>query len=332
MAHASSTPLLSCLPSRVPARRVSHRAADRADAGEAGRRAARRRCVPLRAEVGRLPRHRVSRRRATSFIQSRDLRPLDRYFPELHDVAARAVCPTGCVVDGEIVIATPRRARLRCAAAAAASGGVARREAGAARRRRRSSRSICWPSTAATCATRRRTSAARCSSELLASVAAADPPDADDARSRAGRRVARAVRRRRPRRRDRQAGGRRLPARQARDDQDQARAHRRLRRRRLPLAQERPGELVGSLLLGLYDEPGRAAARRRDVVVHDGDAQARWRRSWRRCASDALDDIRGASGRRRRSGDGSACPAGRAAGAPARICRGSRCGSSACAR
>src|SRR4051812_13203598 len=40
------------------------------------------------------------------FIQSRDLRPLDRYFPDLHDALA-ARLPAGCVVDGEIVIATP---------------------------------------------------------------------------------------------------------------------------------------------------------------------------------------------------------------------------------
>src|SRR5438876_4711304 len=40
------------------------------------------------------------------FIQSRDLRPLDRYFPELH-AALLADLPDGCVVDGEIVIATP---------------------------------------------------------------------------------------------------------------------------------------------------------------------------------------------------------------------------------
>src|SRR5207245_7878609 len=40
------------------------------------------------------------------FIQSRDLRPLDRYFPELH-AALLAGLPDGCVVDGEIVIATP---------------------------------------------------------------------------------------------------------------------------------------------------------------------------------------------------------------------------------
>ena len=41
------------------------------------------------------------------FIQSRDLRPLDRYFPELHD-AFLAQLPKDCVLDGEIVITTPR--------------------------------------------------------------------------------------------------------------------------------------------------------------------------------------------------------------------------------
>jgi ATP-dependent DNA ligase len=41
-----------------------------------------------------------------AYIQSRDLRPLDRYFPELHDACVSSL-PDGCVVDGEIVIATP---------------------------------------------------------------------------------------------------------------------------------------------------------------------------------------------------------------------------------
>jgi ATP-dependent DNA ligase len=41
------------------------------------------------------------------YIQSRDLRPLDRYFPDLHTVLADRL-PAGCVLDGEIVIATPR--------------------------------------------------------------------------------------------------------------------------------------------------------------------------------------------------------------------------------
>jgi len=39
------------------------------------------------------------------YIQSRELRPLDRYFPELHD-ALIANVPPGSVVDGEIVIPT----------------------------------------------------------------------------------------------------------------------------------------------------------------------------------------------------------------------------------
>ena len=40
------------------------------------------------------------------YIQSRDLRPLDRYFPELHDALLERL-PDGSVIDGEIVIATP---------------------------------------------------------------------------------------------------------------------------------------------------------------------------------------------------------------------------------
>jgi ATP-dependent DNA ligase len=41
------------------------------------------------------------------FIQSRDLKPLDRYFPELRE-ALLAGLPQGCVVDGEIVIPSPK--------------------------------------------------------------------------------------------------------------------------------------------------------------------------------------------------------------------------------
>jgi ATP-dependent DNA ligase len=49
----------------------------------------------------------VFRSHSEVFIQSRDLRPLDRYFPELHDQLLEKL-PKGCVIDGEIVIATPR--------------------------------------------------------------------------------------------------------------------------------------------------------------------------------------------------------------------------------
>src|SRR4051794_34784988 len=40
------------------------------------------------------------------YIQSRDLKPLDRYFPDLHQ-SLLARLPRGCVVDGEIVIVSP---------------------------------------------------------------------------------------------------------------------------------------------------------------------------------------------------------------------------------
>lgn len=40
------------------------------------------------------------------YIQSRELKPLDRYFPELHEALIDRL-PPGCVVDGEVVIATP---------------------------------------------------------------------------------------------------------------------------------------------------------------------------------------------------------------------------------
>jgi ATP-dependent DNA ligase len=49
----------------------------------------------------------VFRHRSDLFIQSRDLRPLDRYFPELRE-ALLARLPLDCVLDGEIVIPTPR--------------------------------------------------------------------------------------------------------------------------------------------------------------------------------------------------------------------------------
>ena len=41
------------------------------------------------------------------FIQSRELKPLDRYFPELHALFLERL-PAGCVLDGEIVIATAK--------------------------------------------------------------------------------------------------------------------------------------------------------------------------------------------------------------------------------
>src|SRR5215467_9783472 len=64
------------------------------------------------------------------YIQSRDLKPLDRYFPELHDGLIAAL-PDGCVVDGEIVIATSRgldfdRLQLRLHPAASRAARLAK--------------------------------------------------------------------------------------------------------------------------------------------------------------------------------------------------------------
>ena len=47
----------------------------------------------------------VFRSASDVYIQSRDRRPFDRYFPDLHETLLRML-PAGCVVDGEIVIAT----------------------------------------------------------------------------------------------------------------------------------------------------------------------------------------------------------------------------------
>jgi ATP-dependent DNA ligase len=49
----------------------------------------------------------VYRGKSDLYIQSRDLKPLDRYFPELHDTLLEAL-PPDCVVDGEIVIVSEK--------------------------------------------------------------------------------------------------------------------------------------------------------------------------------------------------------------------------------
>ena len=117
---------------------------------------------------------------------------------------------------------------------------------------------------------------------------------------------------------------------QTRDVQDQARAHRRLRRRRLPLAQERDGR--GRLAAAWpLRRPRRSAPRRCDVSVHDGEASRVGGRARATAKERPRSSIPGASGPARPARS-TRCPAARAAGAPARICRGSRYGSSASAR
>ena len=104
------------------------------------------------------------------FIQSRDEKPLDALLPEL--VAPLiAQLPQRCVLDGEIVIAQRRHARLRSAAAAPPSRRVAREAARRRDCRRRSSSSTLCASTIATCARSRFASGARSLEKLLAKVA-----------------------------------------------------------------------------------------------------------------------------------------------------------------
>ena len=168
--------------------------------------------IPLRTQVGWFSRDRLSRW-GDVFIQSRDLKPLDRYFPEC--TRAGGGLPDGCVLDGEIVIATPRgldfdalQMRLHPAASRVAKLALETPAAfvafdalaidgqdlrGLAQHERRVS--------AGAIARRRR---------------AADPSDADDARPWPGGGMARTIRRCRPRWRDRQARRRHLSAWQAR--------------------------------------------------------------------------------------------------------------------
>ncbi len=58
------------------------------------------------------------------FLQSRDEKPLNRYFPELIE-PLKAGLPSRCVLDGELVIARGWCARFRVAAAPRASRGLA---------------------------------------------------------------------------------------------------------------------------------------------------------------------------------------------------------------
>ena len=222
------------------------------------------------------------------YTQSRDLKPLDRYFPELAD-PLRAALPERCVLDGEVVIARDGALAVRGAAAAHPPGRVAGQDAGrgvagelrrlgpARARRRGPARG---PAGRATGATRGGPRSRR----------AADPPDPGDPRSRHRRGLVRPVRGRRSRRGRRQATRRALPAGQAGDAQDQAPAHGRLRRRRVPLAQERArAPTSGRCCSACSTTRARSitsGSRRRSR----GTGGPRWPRSWRRCATNALED------------------------------------------
>ena len=173
------------------------------------------------------------------FIQSRDLRPLDRYFPELHDALLERL-PDGSVIDGEIVIATPRgldfealQLRLHPAASRAAKLAKATPASFVAFDALALDGGISVPS--------RRASGAPCSSRRSPPSSAPvhltpmtrDPQVATDWLSRfEGAGLDGVIAK--PQDEHLRAG-------QARDDQDQARADRRLCGRRVSLAQGRAG-------------------------------------------------------------------------------------------
>ena len=195
--------------------------------------------LAVRAQVGRVPGARVPRRRRAVHPEPRPeaARPLlSRARRAAQGEPARAMRPRRRGRDRR-----RRRAPVRGAPAPHPPGRVAgedarRGEPGELRRvgpaRARATR------TSGTC---RRASAGRGWSRCSRRCRAAHPPDARDPGPSPRRGLVRPVRGRRPGRRRRQAAGRRVPARQARDAQDQARADRRLRRRRVPVAQERAG-------------------------------------------------------------------------------------------
>ena len=286
----------------------------RADARQARRATCRRgRRLDLRAEVGRLPRARLPRRRRALHPEprreaARPLLPRARRRRSRRS-SRRAACSTARS-------SSPRGdgARLRGAAAAPPPGRVAREDARRARSRRRSCSGTCSALGDATCA--------------------ATPFRERRARLEAAAR--RAPRRRstsRPRRRDRAvaadwfrrfegagldgvmakpADGAYEPNKRV-DVQGEARARLRLRRRAAS-AGTRTGEgtAVGSLLLGLYDDDGRAAARRRVRELHRrrSAASSSTFLAPYRDGRARRPSVEGVGGHRRaRREPGSACPA-----------------------
>jgi hypothetical protein len=82
-----------------------------------------------------------------TLLQSRDLKPLNRYFPELEQ-ALHAALPDGCVLDGEIVVVSPGAwTSTRCSSASTPPRRASR--SWRRRRRRASSPSTCSPRAAA---------------------------------------------------------------------------------------------------------------------------------------------------------------------------------------
>ena len=249
-------------------------------------------------------------------LGSRNDRPLTRYFPELVDLLKGAL-PAALRGRRRDRGGHRGRPRLRRAPAAPPPGRVtrahARREdAGQLRRLRPPRPRRPRPHRRAVL---RATPAAREGARRRPRPGA---PHADDRRPGRGRGLVRALRGRRLRRRDGQAGRPALPAGQARDDQGEARAHRRLRRRRVPLAQGRQRRrLAAPRPLRRRRQP---PPRRRGQQLHRGAAQGARRRAGAAPRATPSRTTRGASGptTRPRRRPTARCPAASAGGTPAR--------------
>ena len=174
-------------------------------------------------------------------IGSRNERPMTRYFPEVVD-AVLANFPPRAVIDGEIIVADTERNTLDFEALQQRIHPAASRVKLLAEQTPASFVAFDLLALGDDDLTERPLDRAPAScSRRLADADAAGARHAGDPRP--GRRpaVVRAVRGRRPGRADRQEARPALPARQAGDEQGQARADGRLRGRRLPGAQVRTG-------------------------------------------------------------------------------------------
>ena len=270
------------------------------------------------------------------YTQSRDLKPLDRYFPELAD-PLRAALPERCVLDGEVVIATDGAPRVRGAAAAHPPGRVAREDAG---------RGVAGVVRGLGPARPRRRGPAR--------DAAGRAPGPAGGRARDGA-CRRCTSRRRPgteRPPPTGSTGSRAPGSTASSPSGSTRPYQPGKRAMLKIKHQRtadcvvagfrwhkngPGTHIGSLLLGLFDDEG--------TLHHVGvtssftwerrEAAGRGARTAGASArSTATRGASGPSGRRPATPTrpASGCRAPPRAGTAARTCRGSRCGPSASPR
>ena len=224
----------------------------------------------------------VFRDGAEIYLQSRDEKPMNRYFPELVSGLPPHL-PERCILDGETVIAGPNGLDFEAL--------LLRIHPAASRVAMLAKETPCSFVAFDVLGARRRGSARHAAGGAPAAArGGARPgggpalPHACDTRPRRRRRLVRPLRGRRARRGHRQAHERRLPPRRAHDAEDQARAHRRLRRRRVPLAQERPRHDGGLAPPRALRRRRHAPPRRRHVVVHDGDAARSRSRSSSPCA------------------------------------------------